>query len=132
MGTYLECSMKVHCVKTENKTKNHQAKELVINKLKEDNIYRKKNNTLVSDSTSSKLSGKSLGADSPSPLSKSLNRYMSTKLTDASGPIVKHSETIVHYAPNLALTAIPQVTAEVSDAANVTESHKWTEEEQRE
>ena len=35
--------MKMHCVETKNKTKNHQTKKVVINKLKEDKIYKKKN-----------------------------------------------------------------------------------------
>lgn len=41
---------------------------------------------------------------------------------DTSGPIVKYSETVVHYPPNLTLTAIPQITAEVSNIADMTES----------
>ena len=35
--------MKMHRVETENKTKNHQTKKVVIKKLKEDKIYKKKN-----------------------------------------------------------------------------------------
>ena len=45
--TYLECSMEVHGVKTENETQNHQSKKLIIKKLKEGKICSRKQGFIV-------------------------------------------------------------------------------------
>jgi len=60
--------------------------------------------------------------------SRSSEQATSTKLTDTSGPVVKHSERIVKDSSNLPLTAFPQVTAKVSNAAHVTKRHERIEE----
>jgi len=77
----LECSMKMHSIETEDVTKNHQTKKLVIEKLNKNYI-------------------------------------------NISRPVVKYSETVVHYSSNLPLTAIPQVATKVGNTADVTECHQ--------
>jgi len=84
VGT-LKCSMKMHGIETEDITKNHKTKKLVIEKLNKNNI-------------------------------------------NISRPVVKYSETVVHYSSNLPLTAIPQVATKVGNTADVTEGHQRIEE----
>lgn len=54
------------------------------------------------------------------------------RLTDISRPIVKYSKDVVHYSSNLPLTAIPQVTAKIGNAAHIAEGNQRIEEEQSE
>lgn len=54
------------------------------------------------------------------------------RLTDISRPIVKYSKDVIHYSSNLPLTAIPQVTAKIGNAAHIAEGNQWIEEEQSE
>lgn len=59
---------------------------------------------------------------------KELNKHN----IDISRPIVKYSKDVVHYSSNLPLTAIPQVTAKIGNAAHVAEGNQRIEEEQSE
>lgn len=163
--------MKMHSVETEDITKNHQTKKLVIEKLNKNNICEKKttkglphkqlaiglqqwDDLLVRFFTkrlfTSVISTFCLNvlhwqkkikrtrsfiilqifgrSDFLSPRLWTIYRRwqhsLATLLTNISRPVVKYSETVVHYASNLPLTAIPQVATKVGNTADVTEGHQ--------
>lgn len=193
--------MKMHGVETEDKTKNHQTKKLVIKELNKNNICEKKTTTglpchkatiqfwmaekyyKVASFLSRQwdasllrfLSSGNFFTQLPAlhtkcafkaayshmkikrkrsfivpqeircdfwqswlPQPETLNSVIitgddsiqcrTTWLTNISRPVVKYSETVVHYSSNLSLTAIPQVATKVGNTADVTEGHQRIEE----